>query len=156
MTRNRTTSSVNVQTRNELVEIDPAIDRVIARLALPGAQQNHGLLIDPHGSLAFIACEANDKLLIFDMNSRHVVRSFEVGRDPDVLAFDTASRTLYIAGEAGIVSMFGVKGTEVAKIGEGRLGPNAHVVAVDPATHRAYFPLRPIAGQPVLREMQAR
>jgi DNA-binding beta-propeller fold protein YncE len=147
---------VNVQTRNELIEIDPTVDRVVARFTLPGARHNHGLFIDPEDHLAFIACEGNDKFLVFDMNSRQVRQSFDVGSDPDVLAFDTASRTLYVAGEAGIVSMFSVKNAEVTKIGEGQLGPNAHVVAVDPITHRSYFPLKNVSGQPVLRVMEAR
>jgi YVTN family beta-propeller protein len=147
---------VNVQTRNELVEIDPALDRVVGRFALPGARHNHGLLIDPEDHLAFIACEGNDKLLVLDMGSKRVVRSFDVGSGPDVLAFDTASRTLYVAGEAGIVSMFSVKSADVRKIGEGLIGPNAHVVAVDARMHRSYFPLKNVGGQPVLRVMEAR
>jgi len=147
---------VNVQTRNELIEIDPMVDRVIDRFPLAGARGNHGLLIDPQDRIAFIACEGNAKLLVFDMRSRRVVQSFDVGSDPDVLAFDTASRTLYVAGEAGVVSMFSVKGAKVTKIGEGRVGPNAHVVAVDPTTHRSYFPLKNVDGQPVLRVMEAR
>jgi DNA-binding beta-propeller fold protein YncE len=147
---------VNVQTRSELVEIDPAVDRIVGRFPLAGARGNHGLLIDPPDRLAFIACEGNDKLLVFDMGSKRVMQSFRVGGDPDVLAFDTVSRTLYVAGEAGIVSMFAVNRASIQKIGEGRLGPNAHVVAVDPATHRAYFPLKNLGGQPVLRVMEAR
>lgn len=147
---------VNVQTRNELVEIDPTIDRVIARFPLTGAKGNHGLLIDSQDRIAFVACEGNDKLLVFDMGPRRVLQSFDVGSDPDVLAFDTASKTLYVAGEVGVVSMFSVKGAEVRKIGEGRVGPNAHVVAVDSATHRSYFPLKNVDGHPVLRVMEAR
>jgi YVTN family beta-propeller protein len=38
---------VNVQTRNDLVEIDPATDTVMHRIALPGAKGNQGLLIEP-------------------------------------------------------------------------------------------------------------
>ena len=147
---------VNVQTRNELVEIDPTTDRVIGRFPLAGARHNHGLYIDSKDRLAFVACEGNDQLLILDLRSKRVVRSFEVGADPDVLAFDPALGTLYVAGEAGIVSMLSVKGPHVKKIGEGRVGPNAHVVAVDPGTHRAYFPLKNLGGQPVLRVMEPR
>jgi YVTN family beta-propeller protein len=144
---------VNVQTRNELVEIDPTADRIVARFKLPGAEQNHGLLIDPQDRLAFIACQGNDKLLVFDMAARQIVQSFNVGSDPDVLAFDPTPGTLYVAGEAGVVSMFRVAKTGVAKIGEGLLGPNAHVVGVDTSTHRSYFPLKDVDGHPVLRIM---
>ncbi len=64
--------------------------------------------------------------------------------------------TLYVAGETGIVSMFQVKEAVVTKIGSGRVGPLAHVVAVDSATHRSYFPLKDIDGHPVLRIMEPR
>jgi DNA-binding beta-propeller fold protein YncE len=146
---------VNVQTSNELVEIDPTSDRIVARLKLAGADHNHGMLIDSRDRLAFIACQGNDRLLVFDMGTRRVVQSFGIGGDPDVLAFDPAPGTLYVAGEAGVVSMFSVRGSNVARIGEGHLGPNAHVVAVDPTTHRSYFPLKDVDGRPALRIMSA-
>lgn len=147
---------VNVQSRRQLVEIDPSTDAIVARIDLPGAQGNHGLYIVAQRHLAFIACEGNDRLLALNLLTRQVVQSFDVGRDPDVLAFDPAAGTLYIAGEAGIVSMFAVGSTTVSKIGEGRIGPNAHVVGVDPITHRAYFPLKNVGGRPVLRVMAPR
>ncbi|RQT23675.1 YncE family protein [Burkholderia cepacia] len=147
---------VNVQTRRQLVEIDPATDRLVGRFDLPGAKGNHGLLIDPRERLAFIACEGNDKLLVFNMRSKQVIQSFAVGGEPDVLAFDSTRSTLYVAGEDGVVSQFRFKAGTGEKIGEGRLGPNAHIVAVDPATHRSYFPLKGVDGKPVLRVMEPR
>lgn len=147
---------VNVQTRQQLIEIDPVTDAVVARIDLPGAQGNHGLLIVPDLRLAFIACEDNDRLLVLDMRTMKVAGSFDVGEAPDVLSFDPGSRTVYVAGEAGIVSMFDVAGSRVSKIGDGRVGPNAHVVNVDEATHRSYFPLKSVDGRPVLRVMAPR
>ncbi|MCG5077686.1 YncE family protein [Paraburkholderia tagetis] len=147
---------VNVQTHRQLVDIDPTTDRVVGRFDLPGAKNNHGLLIDSRGRLAFIACEGNDKLIVFDMRTQRVLQSFDIGSEPDVLGFDSASGTLYVVGEAGIGSMFSVRGSDVTKIGEGRLGRNAHVVAVDSTTHRSYFPLKDVGGRPVLRVMEPR
>lgn len=144
---------VNVQSQRKLVEIDPANDRILAQINLPGARGNHGLLIDPQQRLAFIACEGNDKLLVLDMHTMHVTSSFDVGQNPDVLAFDPQLHLLYVAGEAGIVSMFKVKAGQVSKIGDGRIGPNAHIVAVDDSTHHAYFPLKNVQGQATLRIM---
>jgi YVTN family beta-propeller protein len=144
---------VNVQSRRQLVEIDPANDRIVARIDLPGARGNHGLLIEPQQRIAFIACEGNDKLLVLDMRTKRVTSSFDVGQDPDVLAFDPQLHLLYVAGEAGIVSMFKADAGNVSKIGDGRIGPNAHVVAVDESTHRAYFPLKDVQGQAMLRIM---
>ncbi|MEO8748682.1 MAG: YncE family protein [Rhodanobacter sp.] len=141
----------NVQTRNQLVEIDPISDKVVGRMELPGAQGNHGLYIDAPARLAFIACEGNDKLLVLDLGSRRVLASFAVARDPDVLAFDQALGWLYVASESGQVSLFKVTGQTVAALDTAWLGTNAHVVAVDPATHEAYFPLMNVRGEPVLR-----
>ena len=144
---------VNVQSQRQLVEIDPGTDTIVARIDLPGARGNHGLLIVPASRLALIACEENDRLLVLDMRTGKVIGAFAIGGDPDVLAFDPGSRTLYVAGEAGIVSMFSVVASHVSKIGEGRVGPNAHVVSVDSATHRTWFPLISVDGHPVLRIM---
>ncbi|CAB3789735.1 hypothetical protein LMG28614_02982 [Paraburkholderia ultramafica] len=145
---------VNVQSRRQLVEIDPATDQIVARVDLPGAEGNHGLLIEPRQHLAFIACEDNDRLLVLDMRTMRMMSSFDVGKDPDVLAYDPSLHLLYVAGEAGIVSMFSVEAGKVSKIGEGRVGPNAHVVAIDDATHRSYFPLKSLRGQATLRVME--
>ncbi|HEY6823348.1 MAG TPA: YncE family protein [Steroidobacteraceae bacterium] len=144
---------VNVQTLSQLIEIDPVTDRITARTPLPGAQSNHGLLIEPQQRRAFIACEDNHKLLLLDLDSRKVTASFEVGVGPDVLAYDPGLKYLYVAAESGIVSTFNASSGEITPVGSGLIGPNAHVVAVDPATHRVFFPLRNIGGRPVLRIM---
>jgi len=144
---------VNVQTRRKLVEIDPSTDTIASRIELPGAKGNHGLAIVPQLHLALIACEDNDKLLVLDMQTRRVTQSFDVGGGPDVLAYDPGVHLLYVAGEDGIVSTFRISESGVAKTGEGRPGPNAHVVGVDVATHRTYFPLKNVDGRPVLRIM---
>ena len=141
----------NVQTRKQLVEIDPISEKVVSRTDLPGAKGNHGLYIDAPARLAFIACEGNDKLLVLDLANRSLLASFGVAKDPDVLAFDQSLGWLYVAGESGQVSLFKVNGQTVTALGTAWLGANAHVVAVDPATHEAYFPLKEVQGKPVLR-----
>jgi YVTN family beta-propeller protein len=143
----------NVQTLNQLAEIDPMTDTVVAQIDLVGARGNHGLLIEPLQRRAFIACEGNDKLVVLDLQTKKVTASFDVGNAPDVLAFDPGLHRLYVAGESGVVSIFNVAAADISKIGEAFLGPNAHVVAVDPITHNAYFPLMNLGGRTVLRIM---
>jgi DNA-binding beta-propeller fold protein YncE len=145
---------VNVQSRRQLVEIDPATDRVVARIDLPGAKGNHGLLIEPDLRLAFIACEDNDKLLVFDLKAGRTREMFDVGREPDVLAYDAALGLIYVASESGTLSMFKIDAGRVAKLADGALAPDAHVVAVDPETHLAYFPIKNVGGHPMLRIMR--
>jgi chromate transporter len=142
---------VNVQTRGQLVEIDPASDRIVAREDLPGADGNHGLLIEPASHLAFVACEGNDKLLVFDLQARRIAQSFATGHEPDVLDYDARLGLLYVASESGTVSMFKLQAGRLEKIADGLLAANAHVVAVDPDTHLAYFPIKNLEGHPALR-----
>ena len=143
----------NVQTRRQLVEIDPAVDRIVARIDLPGAEGNHGLLIEPGQRKAFIACEGNHKLLVLDLGTRKLSAAFDVGEDPDVLAYDPDLHLVYVAAESGVVAVFRTLAGRVSKVGEMWVGPNAHVVAVDPVTHRSYFPLRDLGGRTALRIM---
>jgi DNA-binding beta-propeller fold protein YncE len=145
---------VNVQSSAELVEIDPVKDAVIQRIRLHGAAGNHGLLIEPALRLAFIACEGNGKLLVMDLNTRKLISTFDVGGDPDVLAYDQGLGLLYVASESGVVHQFKVGTEGVAKLGEVPVGANAHTIAVDPSTHEVFLPLKQAGKAPVLRVMR--
>jgi YVTN family beta-propeller protein len=142
---------VTVHGRNQLAEIDPAKDQVIARYAIAGCSEPHGLLIDSDNRLAFVACEENAKLAVFDLEAKKMTAIHSVGADPDVLAFDKGLSRLYVSAESGIITIFDERGRDLEKTGEGLFAANAHSVAVDSRTHRVYFPLQNIGGKPVLR-----
>lgn len=143
----------NVQTRRQLVAIDPREMKVVERMDLPGAEENHGLLIDPERHLAFIACEGNAMLLVVDLTRKKVMASFPVGRGPDVLAFDPGAKRLVIASESGPAAIFLEEGDTLRKEGDQHVGNNAHVVAIDPGSHLVYFPLKRAGARPALRIM---
>jgi YVTN family beta-propeller protein len=142
-----------VQTRNELVEINPETDKIQARYALPGGEHPHGFYIDnPHGK-AYVACEGDNKLLVFDMKNRSVENVLAVADGPDVLAFDRDLQLLYVACESGSASLFRYSNGQLEKLGNVNVGANSHSVSVNSETHRAYFPLKNVNGSPVLRIM---
>jgi DNA-binding beta-propeller fold protein YncE len=142
---------VTVDGREELVEIDPNTDQIVGRYPLTGCKGSHGLLIDSERRLAFAACEDNSKLVVFDLETKNATATLSVGADPDVLAFDPGLHRLYVSAESGVISIFDERDRGLQKVGEGLFAPNAHSVAVDPSTHRVYFPLQNINGKPVLR-----
>lgn len=147
---------VAVQDRDQLVFIDPASDRLVARLDLDaGCASPHGFLIDAPRRLAFITCEDNAKLLVLDLSTLTVTATYDVGKGPDVLAFDPGWRRLYVTSEAGVVSVFDERGADLEPVGAYR-APHAHSVAVDPDTHRVYLPLENVDGRPVLRVLESR
>jgi len=142
---------VTVHGQNILAEIDPNKDQVSGRYPLPGCSESHGLLIDSEHRLAFVACEQNAKLAVFDLEAKKMTAIQSVGADPDVLAFDQSFGRLYVSAESGIITIFDEHGRNLEKVGEGFFAPNAHSVAVDSRTHRIYFPLQNVGGKPVLR-----
>ena len=82
---------MDVQTRGELAIIDPRSNRIIRRLPLRGCANPHGLLVDSARRLAFIACDANARLLTLDLRDLRIVGNDGVGDTPDVLAFPTVT-----------------------------------------------------------------
>lgn len=144
----------NVQTQNELVALNPQTGKVLLRYSLQSGKHPHGLCLDPGSRLAFIACDGDAKLVVVDMDNFHEVGVSAVGKGPDVLAFDPKLGYLYVASESGTVSIFRVRDHNVEKVGDFPVGSNAHSVAVDPATHFVYFPLRQSGTGPVLRIMK--
>jgi hypothetical protein len=84
----------------------------------------------------------------------HVARSkdaFRTGDGPDVLAWDPRASRLYVAAESGQVTVLQRHGRRLDVIHSGYLAENAHVVAVDPATGRSYYPVpAALSGHPAL------
>jgi YVTN family beta-propeller protein len=142
---------VTVHGQNQLAEIDPSTDQVAGRYPLTGCSEPHGLLIDSEHRLAFVACEENAKLAVFDLEAKKMTAIHTVGADPDVLAFDKGFGRLYVSAESGIITIFDERDRNLEKAGEGFFAANAHSVAVDSRTHRVYFPLQNVGGKPVLR-----
>jgi DNA-binding beta-propeller fold protein YncE len=131
----------DVQTRNELAVIDPAGLTVTRRLALPGCDHPHGLTLDSAHRLAFVACDGNATLLTVDLNTWHILATQRVGDNPDVLAYDPGAGRLYVAAESGWLTILDEHDRTLTVAGRSHLADGAHVVAVDPTTHRSYYPI---------------
>lgn len=138
---------------NLLAVIDPATDQVIRRVPLPGLKNPHGIALDTKARIAFIAGEENHSLAMLDLTSMKVFATYQVGEDPDVLAYDQGLKRLYVSAESGTVSVFQSNGTSLALLGAFDM-PHAHTIAVDPNTHLVYLPLENVDGRPLLRIMK--
>lgn len=145
---------VAVQTRNQLVAIDPVSEQIVQRYDLPGSDHPHGFALDEPDRLAFVTSEENAALQVVDLRTMRVIATHHVGDGPDVVAWDPVWRRLYVASEGGVLSIFWLNGRTLQPLGEIR-APHAHTVAVDPQTHRVYLPLENIRGRPVLRIYEA-
>jgi len=138
---------------NLLVVIDPATDKIIGRYLLPGIENPHGIALDVAGRTAFVAGEGNHALAVVDLNTMKLLSTYQVGADPDVLAFDPGLGRLYVSAESGTVTVFQNNNRKLDLLSSFEMS-HAHTVAVDQKTHLVYFPLENIDGHPVLRIMQ--
>ncbi|MEO8180513.1 MAG: hypothetical protein ABI895_16885 [Deltaproteobacteria bacterium] len=140
---------------DQLLGVDPTAARVTEKIPLPDCQGAHGLRLHPDGKSAFIACEDNDQLLRVNLDGSHAVALGPTGAGPDVMSIDAKLGWLYVAAESGDLTVFDLSRPGVRLLGRDHPGSNAHSVAVDPVTHRAFFPLvKGPKGTPVLRIMQ--
>ncbi len=147
---------VAVQTANQLAVIDPATATIVRRLTLDKAVRHpHGIHIDAPHRLAFIAGQESATLGVLDLRTLELRAVLPIGSDPDVLAFDQSLGRLYVAAESGVVAVFEEAAGSLTQLGWYR-APQAHSVAVDPATHRVYLPLADVNGHPVLRVLAPR
>jgi hypothetical protein len=144
---------VAVHEKNELAVIDPATAKIVGHYPVAGIESPHGIALDFAARLAFVAGEENHKLAVVDLTNMHVLATYPVGKDPDVLAFDPGLKKLYVSAESGNVTVFREDGK--ALVSEGTVSiPHAHTVSVDPETQLVYFPLQSVDGHPVLRIME--
>jgi DNA-binding beta-propeller fold protein YncE len=144
---------VGVQSRNALAEIDPAASKVVRRYPLRGCSSSHSVVIDADQRAAYVGCQHNVRVVRLDLRTRNVTESGGAGVGVDVLALDPGLHRLYVASESGVVSVYDITGRRLHRTAQAFLHLNAHVVAVDPATHRVYFPLQNVGGKPVMRVM---
>ena len=144
---------VAVHGANELVAIDPEKLEITAHVGLPGISDPHGIALNEENRLAFVAGEGNKHMAVVDLREMRMTAKLPVGRDPDVLAFDSGAKRLYVSAESGQVTVFGESQGKLIPLGRIDM-PHAHSVSVDPKTHLVYFPLESLNGKPVLRIME--
>jgi YVTN family beta-propeller protein len=148
-------AEVNASPPDQLVRIDPVAQVVKARIDLPGCDGAHGVRLHPDGQSAFVACENNNVLVRVDLGGAHALTSAPTGAGPDVMSVDPGLGWLYVAAESGDLVVFDIGKPGLVAIDREHPGDNAHSVAVDPATHRVFFPLMAGPnGKPVMRIMQ--
>jgi DNA-binding beta-propeller fold protein YncE len=140
------------QTNNELAVFDPKKNVRLAAYPLAGCEHPHGLAIAPDAAIGYVACDENDVLLTVDLTTGKVLSHLPVGHDPDVLALDVSLKRLYVAGESGNLSTYSIAvAAAPMALGDTFIGADAHSVAVDPVSHRLYFPIADMNGRSVMR-----
>ena len=140
---------VNLQDQNILAVIDPAIDAVVGQYPVPGCRGNHGMAVDPEHHRAFLSCEGNDTLTVFDLDTRRAIAHLPMAKGADVVMFDPGLGRIYVACSSGAISVFQMDDpAHFRKLQDFPVEPKIHSLAVDPRTHRVYAPAEQEKGGP--------
>ena len=143
---------VNLQDENVFAVIDPAADEVVGRYPVGRCTGNHGMTLDSAHHRAFLACEGNNILTVFDLD-KHVPTAFlPLAGGPDVVKFDPGLGRIYAACYSGTISVFQEDDPDhYHKIEDFKVQHAVHSLAVDLETHRVYTPEQEDNGRPVAR-----
>ena len=143
---------VNLQEQNVFAVIDPATDEVVARHSVGRCKGNHGMALDPEHHRAFLSCEENELMTVFDLDKNVPIAFLPLASGPDVIKFDPGLRRIYVACYSGAISVFHEDDADhYRKLEDFRVQHAVHTVAVDMKTHKLYTPEQEENGKPVAR-----
>jgi DNA-binding beta-propeller fold protein YncE len=143
---------INLQDQDVIAEIDPATDAIVGRYPVGRCKGNHGMALDPEHRRAFLACEGNDLMTVFDLEHHKAIADLPMASGPDVIKFDPGLRRIYVACGSGAISIFQEDDpTHFRKLGDFPVQKRVHSLAVNPQTHRVYAPEEQEDGRPVAR-----
>jgi hypothetical protein len=143
---------INLQDQNIFAVIDPATDQVIGRYPVGKCEGNHGMALDPEHHRAFLSCEGNELMTVFDLDKHEAIAFLKMPGGPDVIKFDPGLGRIYVACYSGAIAVFHQDDPDhYRKLEDFHVQHAVHTVAVDLKTHRLYTPEQEEDGKPVAR-----
>jgi DNA-binding beta-propeller fold protein YncE len=143
---------VNLQDENIFAVIDPATDQVVGRYSVGRCKGNHGMTLDPDHHRAFLSCEENELMTVFDLDKNQPIAFLPLAAGPDVIKFDAGLKRIYVACYSGAISVFQMDDPDhYRKLEDFPVQKKVHSLAIDPETHRLYTPEQEADGKPVAR-----
>jgi DNA-binding beta-propeller fold protein YncE len=143
---------LNLQDQNIFAVIDPGTDKIVARYPVGRCTGNHGMALDPEHHRAFLSCEGNQLMTVFDLDKNVPVAFLEMPGGPDVIKFDPGLRRIYVACYSGAIAVFHQDDADhYRKLEDFHVQHAVHTLAVDPKTHRVYTPEQEEGGKSVAR-----
>lgn len=143
---------VNLQDQNLFAVIDPSSDKVAGRYPVGECKGNHGMALDPEHHRAFLQCEGNNLMTVFDLDAHKPIAHLPTAAGGDVVKFDPGLKRIYVACSSGAISVFQEEdANHFSKLEDFPVQKKVHSLAVDVRTHRVYTPEEQEDGRPVSR-----
>lgn len=130
---------VNIEDKNEIVQIDIKSNKVEKRWPLSPAEGPTGLAIDTKTHRLFAGC---DKLLaVLNSSTGKLITTVPIGDGCDGVAFDPATKNIYTSNGEGTVTVVHENGENDFKVLETvTTKPRARTITIDESTHKLYLP----------------
>src|SRR5438309_10503709 len=143
---------VNLQDQSIFAVIDPATDQVVGRYSVGKCDGNHGMALDSEHKRAFLACEGNQLMTVFDLKKHLPIAFLPYAKGLDVVKFDSGLKRIYVACYSGAISVFQEEDADhFRKLEDFPVQKKVHSLAVDKDTHRVYAPEQEVDGRPAAR-----
>lgn len=143
---------VNLQDLNTFAVIDPATNAVVGKYPVSPCKGNHGMALDPLHQRAFLSCENNNLMAVFDLQKHQVITTLRMADGADVIKFDPGLKRIYVACYSGAISVFQQDDPDhYRKLDDFPTQRKVHSLAVDERTHRVYAPEEQENSKPVAR-----
>jgi DNA-binding beta-propeller fold protein YncE len=141
---------VKLQDEKIFAVIDPATAQIVGRYRVGRCKGNHGMTLDPEHHHAFLSCEGNDLMTVFDLDKQQPIAFLPMAGGPDVIKFDSGLERVYVACSSGAISVFQVDDpAHYRKLGHFPVQKRVRNLAVDRETHGVYAPEQEADGKAV-------
>ncbi len=143
---------VNLQDTNRFAVIDPKNDGVLAQYPVGRCRGNHGMALASEQHRAFLVCEDNNLLAVFDLDKNQVIQELPLPSGADVVKFDPGLKRVYVACYSGAISVIQMDDqNHFRKLADVPVQKKVHSLAIDLETHRVYAPEQEEDGAPAAR-----
>jgi YVTN family beta-propeller protein len=131
---------VNSETTNEVVAIDAATYKVIARYKITDGDEPSGLAIDRATNRLFVGCGGNQTLVVMDATNGKNLAKFHIG-DCDGVAFDPTLKMAYTSNNEGTISVIKeLSANKFAFVENITTEKGARTIGIDVLTHHLFLP----------------
>jgi len=131
---------VNIEDKNEIVEVDLITMKVEAHWPLAPAEEPTGLAFDKTTNRLFAGC-GNKLMAVIDASNGKVIQTLPIGDHCDGLAFDKETKNIFTSNGEGTMSVFHeTSADKIDTVATVTTKSGARTITVDQTTHLVYLP----------------
>jgi DNA-binding beta-propeller fold protein YncE len=131
---------VNGAGKREVVSIDTATNKVVARWPIAECESPHGLGMDASSHRLFVSC-LNQLLMVVDSQSGKLVAKVPIGKGSDAVMFDPKRHLIFSSnGKDGTISVIEAKDAQTyVPVGNIKTSISGRTMGINQVTGRLYL-----------------